>query len=104
MPGALPLLLVAILTPTGIWHVGAPGPNATQRPALASAKRIAGSGPALVRSIVVRGLDSRGAMPATAPTEGSAVAPEGRGQATPVALGRPIGRASGAARARAPPV
>jgi hypothetical protein len=70
MPGALPLLLVAIITPTGTWHVGAPGAPTQTRPLVAGGHRFAvGTGQATQRSIVVRGQHSRGAMPAASPQE-----------------------------------
>jgi hypothetical protein len=78
MPGALPLLLVAIITPTGTWHVGTPGTPAQTRPLVAGGHRFGtGTGPATQRSIVVRGQHSRGAMPAASPQEASAVQPDG---------------------------
>jgi hypothetical protein len=78
MPGALPLLLVAIITPTGTWHVGAPGASTQTRPLVASGHGFrAGTGQATQRSIVVRGQHSRGAMPAASPQEVSAAQPDG---------------------------
>lgn len=78
MPGALPLLLVAIITPTGTWHVGSPGASASTRPLISSGHRIsAGSGQAAQRSIVVRGQHSRGAMPAASSDEWSIPQPDG---------------------------
>jgi hypothetical protein len=78
MPGALPLLLVAIITPTGTWHVGAPGNPVRTRPLISSGHRFStGTGPATQSSIVVRGQHSRGAMPAASPHEGSAPQPDG---------------------------
>ncbi len=103
MSGALPLLLAAILTPAGTWHVGAPGPSARAHAATAVAQRAAGTGQASERSIVGRGPDRRGAMPASGAGMGSAAVPGEHRPATSVATGRAPRAVRGTARARAPP-
>ncbi len=104
MPGALPLLLVAIITPTGTWHVGAPGTSTQTRPLVASGHRFsAGTGQATQRSIVVRGQHSRGAMPAASPDEGSAPQPDGLRTVAAVTAGPNPSAPPLAVRARGPP-
>jgi hypothetical protein len=78
MPRALPLLVVAVLTPAGIWHVGAPGPSTTAYADPAVWVAVVDTGQASERRIVGRGPVSRGTMPVSAPPEGSATAPEER--------------------------
>ncbi len=104
MPGALPLLLVAVLTPAGTWHVGAPDSSARPQALVAIGHCAAeGTGQATERSIVVRGPDSREAMPASEPERGSAAKPEELRPTKVVTAGRPAATPGDTARARGPP-
>ena len=102
MSGALPLLVAAALTPAGTWHVGASTRAVAQHVAPA-ARQVAGPGHASASSIVVRGQDSRGAMPALTPVEGGVAAPQERRRTWAVAAGLAASVGHAAARARAPP-
>jgi hypothetical protein len=104
MPGALPLLLAAILTPAGTWHVGAPGSSTQPRPLVATGHRaVAATGQATERSTVVRGQHSRGAMPASAPSEGRVAQPEELRSVAVAAAGPNASAPPGTVRARGPP-
>jgi hypothetical protein len=70
--------LVAIITPTGTWHVGAPGAPTRTRPLVSSGHRISAvPGQATQCNIVVRGQHSREAMPAASPDEWDVAQPDG---------------------------
>ena len=101
--GALPLLVAAALTPAGTWHVGAPVRTAAKHVTPSAWRQAAVPGHASERSIVARGQDRRGAMPALTPSEGSVAAPQGRRRTTEVATGRLVSAPRVPARARAPP-
>jgi hypothetical protein len=103
MPGAVPLLLVAVLTPAGTWHVGASGHFARAHVVAAAWHRTAEARQATERSIVARGQVRHGAMPASAPATGTAAAPEERRPAAVAAAGPIVRVAADTARARAPP-
>jgi len=101
--GALPLLVAAALTPAGTWHVGAPSRTATKHATPAAWRQVAVPGHASERSIVARGQDRRGAMPALTPAEGSLAAPQERRRTAAAVTGRLVSAPRWAARARAPP-
>src|SRR3954470_11614152 len=104
MPGALPLLLVAIITPTGTWHVGAPGAPARMRPLVSSGHRISATpGQATQCGTVVRGQLSRAAMPAASPDERDVVQPDGLCSVAPAIAGLDRSAPRLAVRVRGPP-
>ena len=95
MPRALPILVAAILTPAGTWHVGAPGLLTAASAEPAACHLVVGTGQAAECSIVGRGQDGRDAMPDSQPSTGERAAPEER---------RPGPVLPGGAGPRAPPV
>lgn len=76
-PRALPLLVVAVLTSSGAWHVATPAASGWTSASANGLVRAVGQGQVAERSIAGRGQVSRDVVPASAPA-GEGAAPEER--------------------------